>query len=466
MLHINQAMIKFRIKKFKQGLQMAQKAIREYDAKSILAKHWDKYFPDFTYAYETVMVQNGSELKEEAKSKSWLKEKTLVAKPDMLFGKRGKNDLVLFKDKKPGDVSLATATKWVDEKSSEKQSVYFSFDGDTPTGEASVDMLTHFVVEPFTPHTQEEEYYISATCVGDDDMLYMSAEGGMEVEEGWDEKVTEVAFAIPDTEEQIAKKIKANIPSDVAKKDKEAFANFAIGFFKAYRELNFAYLEINPFVLQGNKVELLDMVAKLDDTAGFMMVDEWGDVEYPTAFGMEAKSPEVAAIEEADAKTGASLKLTLLKPEARIWTMVAGGGASVVYADTIADLAGIEDLANYGEYSGGPTTGETKFYAETLLDLMTREKDAQGREKIMIIGGAIANFTDVAKTFTGIIQAFEVYADKMKEIGMKIYVRRGGPNYEKGLKDIKEAADRLGLYIEVYGPETHVTDIVRMALAK
>jgi ATP-citrate lyase beta-subunit len=97
---------------------------------------------------------------------------------------------------------------------------------------------------------------------------------------------------------------------------------------------------------------------------------------------------------------------------------------------------------------------------------MTREKDAQGRDKILIIGGAIANFTDVAKTFTGIIQAFEEYADKMKEIGVKIYVRRGGPNYEKGLKDIKEAADRLGLYIEVYGPETHVTDIVRMALEK
>jgi len=197
-----------------------------------------------------------------------------------------------------------------------------------------------------------------------------------------------------------------------------------------------------------------------------MMVEEWGNVEYPTAFGMEAKSPEVEAIEEADAKTGASLKLTLLKPEARIWTMVAGGGASVVYADTIADMAGIDDLANYGEYSGGPTTGETKFYAETLLDLMTREKDPQGRGKVMIIGGAIANFTDVAKTFTGIIQAFEVYAEKMKEIELKIYVRRGGPNYEKGLKDIKEAADRLGLYIEVYGPETHVTDIVRMALEK
>jgi len=445
---------------------MAQKAIREYDAKSILAKHWDKYFPDFTYAYETVMVQNGADLTEAAKTNAWLNEKTLVAKPDMLFGKRGKNDLVLFKDTKPGDVSLAKATSWINEKGGDKQKVFFSFDGDTPTGEPSVDILTHFLVEPFMPHTQEEEYYISATCVGDNDMLYMSAEGGMEVEEGWDDKVTEVAFAITDTEEQISSKIKENIPADVADKDKEAYAEFAIGFFKAYRELNFAYLEINPFVLQGKKVELLDMVAKLDDTAGFMMVNEWGDVEYPTAFGMEEKSPEVLAVEEADAKTGASLKLTLLKPEARIWTMVAGGGASVVYADTIADMAGIDDLANYGEYSGGPTTGETKFYAETLFDLMTREKDPSGKGKVLIIGGAIANFTDVAKTFTGIIQAFENYQDKLKAVDVKIYVRRGGPNYEKGLKDIKEAADKMGLYIEVYGPETHVTDIVRMALEK
>jgi len=445
---------------------MAQKAIREYDAKSILARHWDKYFPNFTYAYETLMVQNGTELKDAAKTNAWLNEKKLVAKPDMLFGKRGMNNLVLFKDAKPGDVTLEKAASWIDEKSSSKQKVYFSFDGETPTGEPSVDMLTHFIVEPFTPHEQSEEYYVSATCVGDDDVIYMSAEGGIAIEENWDEKVTEIAFPITATDDEVAEQIRANVPKDVAEKDKANFAEFCIGFFKAYKELNFAYLEINPFVMQGTKIELLDMVAKLDDTAGFMMVSEWGDVPYPTAFGMENKSPEEEAVELADSKTGASLKLTLLKPEARIWTMVAGGGASVVYADTIADMAGIDDLANYGEYSGGPTTGETKFYAETLFDLMTREPDPSGRGKVLIIGGAIANFTDVAKTFTGIIQAFENYQDKLKAVDVKIYVRRGGPNYEKGLKDIKEAADKMGLYIEVYGPETHVTDIVRMALEK
>ena len=34
-------------------------------------------------------------------------------------------------------------------------------------------------------------------------------------------------------------------------------------------------------------------------------------------------------------QTGASLKLTILNPACRIWTMVAGGGASVIYADTV-----------------------------------------------------------------------------------------------------------------------------------
>lgn len=52
-----------------------------------------------------------------------------------------------------------------------------------------------------------------------------------------------------------------------------------------------------------------------------------------------------------DSKTGASLKLTVLNPKGRVWTMVAGGGASVIYADTISDLGASDELANYGEYS-------------------------------------------------------------------------------------------------------------------
>ena len=446
---------------------MAQKPIREYDGKRLFKENWNNYFQGLNYPFESVLVRSGEELKAKAEEPGyeWLKEKPLVAKPDMLFGKRGKNNLVLFKVNKPGDVTLEDAAKWIDEKRSEKQKVYSKFEGDTPVGEPKEDYLTYFIVEPFTPHSEDEEYYIAATSLDENyDALYMSAHGGMEVEENWD-KVTEVKIPIDASDEEIEKLIRENIPADIPEDKKEVYANFAINFYKFFRDLNFAYLEINPVVIVGNNVYLLDLVARLDDTAGFLMKDKWGDIEFPTPFGMPEKSPEEKAIAEADAKSGASLKLTVLNPKGRIWTLVAGGGASVVYADTIADLAGgVEDLANYGEYSGGPTTDETRFYTETVLDLMTREKDPKGRDKILIIGGAIANFTDVAKTFTGIIQAFEKYADKMKDVGVRIYVRRGGPNYEKGLKDIKEAAERLGLPIKVYGPETHITDIVRMAL--
>lgn len=433
---------------------MAQRAIREYDGKAIFAKHWNEYFDGFHYPFKSVLVTSGDELREKAKEHGfeWLNQEPLVAKPDMLFGKRGKNDLVLFKVEKPGDVTLEDAAKWIDEKQSHEVTLL--------SGERG--HLTHFIVEPFTPHSQDQEYYISATTVGEDDVLYMSAEGGMEVEEGWDEKVNEVHIPITMSDADIEKSIRARVPKEIPAENREAFTSFAIQFFKFYRDMNFAYLEINPIVLVGNDAHILDLVARLDDTAAFMMKDKWGDIEFPTAFGMEDQSPEEKAIAEADSKSGASLKLTVLNPQGRIWTMVAGGGASVVYADTIADMAGVEDLANYGEYSGGPTTGETQFYAETIFDLMTRYQDPRG--KILIIGGAIANFTDVAKTFTGIINAMEKWADKLKEHKTKIYVRRGGPNYEKGLKDIKEAAEKLGLDIEVYGPETHVTDIVRMAL--
>ena len=64
-----------------------------------------------------------------------------------------------------------------------------------------------------------------------------------------------------------------------------------------------------------------------------------------------------------------------------------------------------------------------------------------------------------------IIKAIKEYGAKIKEQGICVYVRRGGPNYERGLKSIKEACDEVGARVEVYGPETHMTEIVSRSLA-
>ena len=79
---------------------MAQKAIREYDAKRLLFQCWQQYFPKFNYSFQSVLVHKGEDLKEESSKKEWLKETGLVVKPDMLFGKRGLNKLVYLQDKK------------------------------------------------------------------------------------------------------------------------------------------------------------------------------------------------------------------------------------------------------------------------------------------------------------------------------------------------------------------------------
>jgi succinyl-CoA synthetase beta subunit len=76
------------------------------------------------------------------------------------------------------------------------------------------------------------------------------------------------------------------------------------------------------------------------------------------------------------------------------------------------DLGFGKELANYGEYSGAPSTEHTFEYAKTIISLMTRERDERG--KILLIGGGIANFTDVAATFTGLIKAIESFRDDLK----------------------------------------------------
>ncbi|KNZ55535.1 ATP citrate (Pro-S)-lyase, partial [Puccinia sorghi] len=140
---------------------------------------------------------------------------------------------------------------------------------------------------------------------------------------------------------------------------------------------------------------------------------------FPAPFGCDLMQEE-AYIQKLDASTGALLKLTILNAQGRVWTMVAGGGASVVYFHAIAAHGFAHKLANYGEYSGAPTKSQTFEYTKTILDLMTRgEPHPDG--KVLIIGGGIANFTNVAATFGGIIDALKDYKEGLQCHKVKIF---------------------------------------------
>jgi ATP citrate (pro-S)-lyase len=220
-------------------------------------------------------------------------------------------------------------------------------------------------------------------------------------------------------------------------------------------------LEMNPFTLVDGSPYPLDMRGELDDTAQFKNFQKWGNVEFPLPFG-RTMSPAENLIHRMDEKTGASLKLTILNPKGRIWTMVAGGGASVIYADTVGDLGFASELGNYAEYSGAPNEEETLQYARALIDCATANPD--GRRRALVVGGGIANFTDVAATFNGIIRALREKEAQLKAARVHIYVRRGGPNYQKGLAKMRSLGVEIGVPIEVYGPEASMTGICKSAI--
>ena len=421
---------------------MAQRGIREYDGKKMLAKYWTEYISkDFSFPGKIVLVDPKTKIDDLPKKFKWLTKEKLVVKPDQLFGKRGKHGLI------KADASFTEAKKWIKERMNKE----------TKVGKVT-DKLTHFIIEPYIPH--KGEFYVAIKSNRTGDTIYFSNHGGVDIESVWD-TVAEINIDIDQDIDKI--NIENKLPNDTPVDKKKIFASFLKGLYKFYKELNYAYLEINPFCISGKDIVPLDLVARLDDTGHFESSSKWGDITFPAPFGRKL-SKEEEYIKMMDEKSGASLKLTVLNPKGRIWTMVAGGGGSVIYTDTIVDLGYRDELANYGEYSGNPTTDQTYEYAKTILDLMTREKDPKGRSKFLLIGGGIANFTDVAKTFTGITMALRDYKKKLKDKKVKIYVRRGGPNYQEGLRIMRDLGKELGIPIEVYGPETHMTRIVNMAL--
>ncbi|UZJ53572.1 hypothetical protein CBS101457_002892 [Exobasidium rhododendri] len=467
---------------------MSSKAIREYDAK-LLVNYW---LPRAPLAHSSLQVSDkfdapaprvaqiswdptSNTITPDSALPSWVHNTKLVAKPDQLIKRRGKAGLLKL------NADWPDARAWIAERAGKPQKV-----------ESVTGTLNNFIVEPFVPHPANTEFYVCINSAREGDYILFTHEGGVDVGDVDAKALKLLIPANPDDKFPSRSEWTSSLLTGVTDPTKkELLTDFLIRLYSVYVDLHFAYLEINPLVcMDDGTITYLDMAAKLDQTADFICGPKWSiardtslfsdavmvapiggatkgedrgpPMVWPAPFGRDLTKEE-AYIARLDSGTGASLKLTVLNPTGRIWTMVAGGGASVVYSDAIAAHGFADELANYGEYSGAPTEGQTYEYAKTLLDLMTRGA-VNPKGKLLIIGGGIANFTNVASTFKGIIRALRQYKQALATYGVRIFVRRGGPNYQEGLSAMRLLGEDLGVEIQVFGPETHITDIVPLAL--
>lgn len=416
---------------------MARKKIREYDSKRLLKEHFQR-LSGRELPIKSAQVTESTNFDELAQKEPWLTSCKLVVKPDMLFGKRGKSGLVAL------NLDLAQAATFVKECLGKEMEM-----------SGCKGPITTFIIEPFIPHN--EEFYLNIVSERLGCSVSFSECGGIEIEENWDKVKT---IFVP-TGACLASETSAPLVATLPLEIRGEIQEFIKSVFTLFQDLDFTFLEMNPFTLVDRRPYPLDMRGELDDTAAFKNFKKWGNIEFPLPFG-RAMSATESFIHDLDEKTSASLKFTVLNPKGRIWTMVAGGGASVIYADTVGDLGYASELGNYAEYSGAPNEGEVLQYARVVIDCATADPD--GRKRALVIGGGIANFTDVAATFNGIIEALKEKESKLKAARMHLYVRRGGPNYQRGLAKMRALAEEIGLPIEVYGPEATMTGICKQAI--
>lgn len=297
-----------------------------------------------------------------------------------------------------------------------------------------------FIIEELFPHELAEEQYLSLERVRGGIRLLHAAAGGIDIEEH-PEKVTTVLLS---GETAVAEATRATrLPEEFLTTVLDAFATY-----------HFAFLEINPLVIKEGKAYLLDAAVLVDSAGQFAVRGAWTERDIPEKKAAHPAEATVAALQKT---TPASLKLTVLNPDASLFFLLSGGGGSIVIADEAALRGFGNEIGNYGEYSGGPTHEETYLYAKEVIGLLLA---STAPKKALVIAGGVANFTDIKQTFAGIIDALTEQIPALKVQGVRVFVRRGGPNEKAGLAHMRAFLEEQDLLGSIHGSDSVITSAV------
>jgi ATP-citrate lyase beta-subunit len=397
--------------------------INETTAKEIITSKWGKILPTTLYI-KTVSLQ--ANINTTLVELNIFNTDSLVLKPDQLFGKRFKNGLVYL-----GLSKQEVITKIKD--LGKKETILLS-------GHSGI--LDNFIVETLVPKNEHTkiEHYLFISMEKEGDRISYSRSGGVDIESNLG-SLKQVLVPNLRTSNSNLREIISKFSLD------QMVLEFIEQVYTIFVDNSFMELELNPFVIDGTDVYLLDCVAKLDRYE----VNLNSNLVFKThSFGTKILTTEEVRIAEIDEASPASLKFSLLNPNGRIWGLYSGGGASMALFDTLGSKCDFKQVANYGEYSGNPTFDEVYAYTNQVLSLIS--KTTHSLPNILLIGGGTANFTDVKATLEGIAKALSDNLFKIDLSTIRVLLRRGGPNCEAGIKIVKQTCEDFGIYFVGYGP--------------
>ncbi len=370
---------------------MARVAITEYAAK--------KLFLGDAYTGVSVTPENVEEVVKTLDTKA-----NFIVKIDVGIKKRGKQGLI----------RLNVPTKEVPQAAQE----FFDLGHE------------RCVVEEMVSHETSDEKYISIDLVREGAQVLYSEKGGVSVE---DDPNSVQKTLIPRSQTLSASPSVAidNVP--------------LVQLLETMQKYHFSFCEVNPYILKDGAFFPLDMAVEID-SAKEGKLPQWA---HEHILHKKVTSPQEAEVLKQDARTQAALNLHTLNKNGSILALFSGGGASLVALDSLVTAGLQEKVINYSEYSGAPTRDETHAYVSTLLEVLFA---SEAKEKVVLIAGGVANFTDVMATFQGIVDAFKENIDELKAQKVYVCVRRGGPNQEAGLAHLRDYLNAEKIPNDVHDP--------------
>ena len=296
-----------------------------------------------------------------------------------------------------------------------------------------------FIAEEMLPHEDSDEHYLSIERTREGMKISYSPNGGVEVEDNAESMVSFV-FGTDDFSNKTA------LDPDMIKT-----------IVDKMNENHFSFVEINPIVITDNDNHMLD-AAVLADSAGEYFATEWSGEDVVDA---RKKTPEEISVAYQNDNTPSALSLRVLNPDGSLWLVLNGGGASITIADEAHNHGMGKQVGNYGEFSGRPTPEESYLYVLEVLSLMLKSK---APKKALVVAGTVANFTDVLNTFAGTMQAIGDIAEEMRDQGIKVFVRRGGPNEKEGLAKMETFLRKEDLFGSIAGSEGVISEAINNGL--
>lgn len=223
---------------------------------------------------------------------------------------------------------------------------------------------------------------------------------------------------------------------------------YAQALWNCFRKNDLRLAEINPLIeTTDGRWVAADAKVAIDDDA-FFRHDEWREYTDRSSMGRVPTQRELA-VRSIDAGEhyyrGTASKY--IEMDGDVAVLFSGGGASIANIDAMQTV-GLAP-ANYTEYSGNPPREKVAALSHAVL---TKE----GLRGLWIAGG-VANFTNIAETFKGIIDTLDVLRPSYP-----IVVRRAGPHDDEGMALMRACAKRHGLRMRLFGKDVSMSASVRV----